>query len=38
MKNKEGQFIKTSSSLEKNSNVDIHFSDALVKANIIVEE
>ncbi|MEL0176824.1 MAG: exodeoxyribonuclease VII large subunit [Pelagibacteraceae bacterium] len=38
MKNKEGQFIKTSSSLEKNSNVDIHFSDALVKANITVEE
>jgi len=38
MKNKEGQFIKTSSSLEKNSNVDIHFSDALVKANITIEE
>ncbi len=38
MKNKEGQFIKTSSSLEKNSNVDIHFSDALVKVNITVEE
>ena len=38
MKNKEGQFIKTSSSLEKNSNVDIHFSDALVKANITVEK
>jgi len=38
MKNKEGQFIKYSSSLEKNSNVDIHFSDALVKANITVEE